>query len=154
MGAAFKRKPPLMGCRFNGILWGMTLLLLGQILCGCITFRIDKVNDGADVQPLPQEFVVGKTTLTDVLASYGAPAEIAEMTGHFALHYQRAFYRGGNLSLGIPLSDVLRVSPTLDATGNLQRYDSAVFVFTLDGVLSEMNYAKGTSHPLWGTYWK
>lgn len=143
-----------MECRSKRILWAMTLLLLGQILYGCISFRIEKVNDGAGVQPLPQEFVVGKTTLTDVLASYGAPANILDMKGHFALHYQRAFYRGGNFSLGIPLTDVLRVSPMLNATGNLQRYDSAVFVFTLDGVLSEMNYAKGTRHPLWETYWK
>jgi len=154
MGLASKQKPPLMDRRFNGILWGMALLLLGQILCGCISFRIDKINDGADVHPLPQEFVVGKTTLREVLASYGAPVDIVEMTGHFALHYQRAFYRGGNFSVGIPLSDVLRVSPTLDTMGNLQRYDSAIFVFTLDGVLSEMNYVRGTSHPLWGTYWK
>ena len=154
MGAAFKQKRPDMECRFKRIPWAITLLLFSQILYGCITFRMEKVNDGADVQPLPQEFVVGKTTLTDVLASYGAPADVVDMKGHFALHYERAFYRGGNLSLGIPLTDVLRVSPTLDATGNLQRYDSAVFVFTLDGVLSEMNYARGTSHPLWETYWK
>jgi len=143
-----------MGPRSNRILWAITLLLLGQILSACISFRIEKVNNGADVQPLPQEFVVGKTTLTDVLASYGAPVGIVDMKGHFALHYQRVFYRGGNLSVGIPLTDVLRVSPTLNVTGNLQRYDSALFVFTLDGVLSEMSYAKGTSHPLWDTYWK
>jgi hypothetical protein len=154
MGVASKQKKPDMECRFKRIPWAITLLLLSQILYGCITFRIEKVNDGADVQPLPQEFVVGKTTLTDVLASYGAPADIVDMKGHFALHYQRAFYRGGNLSLGLPLTDVLKVSPTLDATGNLQRYDSAVFVFTPEGVLSEMNYAGGTSHPFWDTYWK
>jgi hypothetical protein len=154
MEAAFKQKKPLMECRGNRLLWAMTLLLLSQILHGCLSFRIEKVNIDAEVQPLPQEFVVGKTTLTDVLASYGAPVEIVDMKGHFALHYQRASYRGGSLSLGIPLSDVLRVSPTLNATGNLQRFDSAVFVFTLDGVLSDMNYARGTSHPLWETYWK
>jgi len=154
MGAALEQVQPLMECRFNRILWAMTLLLLSQILCGCVSFRIEKVNDGAEVQPLPQEFVVGKTTLTEVLVSYGAPTDIVDMRGHFALHYQRAFYRGGNLSVGIPLTDVLRVSPTLDATGNLQRYDSAVFVFTPEGVLSEMTYEKGTSHPLWNTYWK
>lgn len=154
MGVAFKQKKPLMECRFKRIPWAITLLLFSQILYGCITFRIEKVNDGADVQPLPQEFVVGKTTLTDVLTSYGAPVDIVDMKGHFALHYERAFYRGGNLSLGLPLTDVLKVSPTLDATGNLQRYDSAVFVFTPEGVLSEMNYARGTSHPFWDTYWK
>ncbi len=154
MGAALKPIQPLMECRFNRILWAMTLLLLSQILCGCVSFRIDQVNYGADVQPLPREFVIGKTTLTDVLGSYGAPADIVDLRGHFALHYQRAFYRGGQFSVGLPLTDVLKLSTMLDATGNLQRHDSAVFVFTPEGVLSEMIYEKGTSHPLWDTYWK
>jgi len=154
MAAALKQIQPLMECLFNRIRWAMTLLLLSQILYGCVSFRIDMVNNGADVQPLPQEFVVGKTTLTDVLVSYGAPADIVDMRGHFALHYQRTFYRGGQFSLGIPLSDVLKASPMLDATGYLQRHDSAVFIFTPEGVLSEMTYEKGTSKPLWNTYWK
>ena len=143
-----------MECRFNRILWAMTLLLLNQILYGCLSFRIDMVNNGADVQPLPQEFAVGQTTLTDVLVSYGASADIVDMRGHFALHYQRAFYRGGHFSLSLPLSDILKVSPKMDATGNLWRYDSAVFIFTPEGVLSEMSYEKGTSQPLWNTFWK
>jgi len=154
MGAALRPVQPLMECRFNRILWAMALLLLGQILCGCVSFRIEMVNDGAEVQPLPQEFVVSKTTLIEVLVSYGAPADIVDMRGHFALYYQRAFYRGGQFSLSLPFSDVLRVSPVLGSTGNLQRHDSAVFVFTPEGVLSEMTYEKGTSQPLWKTYWK
>jgi len=148
-----KPRKPVMECRGNRLLWAMTLLLLSQFY-GCLSFRIEKVNIDAEVQPLPQEFVVGKTTLTDVLASYGAPVDVVDMKGHFALHYLRTFYRGGSLSLGIPLADVLRVSPTLNATGNLQRFDSAVFIFTLDGVLADMSYARGTSQPLWETYWK
>jgi hypothetical protein len=143
-----------MECRFNRILWAMTLLLLSHILYGCLSFRYDMINNGADVQPLPQEFAVGQTTLTDVLVSYGASADIVDMRGHFALHYQRAFYRGGHFSLSLPLSDVLQASPRLDAAGNLWRYDSAVFIFTPEGVLSEMSYEKGTSQPLWNTFWK
>ena len=154
MAAALKQVQPLMECRFNRILWAMTLLLLSHILYGCLSFRYDMINNGADVQPLPQEFAVGKTTLTDVLVSYGASADIVDMRGHFALHYQRAFYRGGHFSLSLPLSDVLKASPKLDAAGNLWRYDSAVFIFTPEGVLSEMSYEKGTSQPLWNTFWK
>jgi hypothetical protein len=154
MAAILKQIQSLMECRFNCILWPITLLLLSQILYGCLSFRIDRVNNGADVQPLPQEFAVGKTTLADVLVFYGAPADILDMKGRFALHYQRAFYRGGQFSLSVPLSDVLKVSPALDAAGNLWRYDSAVFIFTLDGVLSEMSYEKGTSQPFWNILWK
>jgi hypothetical protein len=141
-----------MACRFKRILRAMILLLLCQVLCGCLSFRIDRISDGAEVQPLPQGFAVGKTTLADVLASYGAPADIVDMKSHFALHYQREFYRGGQLSLGFPLGDALKVSPKLDASANLQRYDSAVFIFTPEGVLAGMTYEKGTDHPLWNTY--
>ena len=143
MGRRFKRLP------------GIAILLVAcLILGGCLSLRIDKVTDGAEVKPLPQEFAIGKTTLADILASYVAPADIVDMKGHFALHYQRSFYRGGQLSLSIPLSDVLKTSPKLDATGNLLRYDAAVFIFTPDGVLSEMTYENGIARPLWDTYWK
>jgi len=143
-----------LGRRFKHLLGAAILLVVCLILGGCLSLRIDKVTDGAEVKPLPQEFAVGKTTLTDILASYGAPAVVVEMKGHFALHYQRSFYRGGQLSLSVPLSDVLKTSPKLDATGNLLRYDAAVFIFTPDGVLSEMTYENGIARPLWNTYWK
>ncbi len=125
-----------------------------QTLCGCPSFRIDRVNDGTDVKPLPQEFSVGKTTLTDVLSIYGAPSDVVDLKGQFAIHYQRAFYRGGQLSLSFPLRDVIKVSPSFEAAGNLQRYDEAVFIFTPDGILSKMVHEKGTDRPLWDTYWK
>lgn len=143
-----------MGRRFKRFPRAAILLVASLILGGCLSLRIDKVTDGAEVKPLPQEFAVGKTTLADILASYGAPADIVDMKGHFALHYQRSFYRGGQLSLSIPLSDVLRTSPKLDAAGNLLRYDAAVFILTPDGVLSEMTYENGIARPLWNTYWK
>ncbi|MFA5180019.1 MAG: hypothetical protein WC405_01760 [Syntrophales bacterium] len=154
MAAASKPIRPLMGRRFKRFPRAAILLVASLILGGCLSLRIDKVTDGAEVKPLPQEFAVGKTTLADILASYGAPADIVDMKGHFALHYQRSFYRGGQLSLSIPLSDVLRTSPKLDAAGNLLRYDAAVFILTPDGVLSEMTYENGIARPLWNTYWK
>ena len=125
-----------------------------QCLSGCITLRYDQLTDGSDVKPIPKEFLVGTTTLADVLAFYGAPANIANMEGRFALFYQKAFYHGGQISAGIPLSEMLRSSPKFDAMGNLQRYDAAVFVFKPDGILSEMSYVKGTDLPMWNTFWK
>jgi len=139
---------------FNRILWVTTLLFLCQILGGCPSFRIDRINDGEVIKPLPQELAVGKTTLADVLSFYGAPSDIMDMQGHFSLHYQRTFYRGGQFSLGIPLSDVFKISPTFDAAGNLKRYDEAIFIFTPNGILSKMAYEKGSDYPLWKTYWQ
>jgi len=130
------------------------LLLLCLTLCACPTIRIDRVNEGANVQPLPQTFAVGKTSLSDVLAVYGAPADVADLNGHFAIRYERSFYRGGQLSFSIPLNDVLKVSPAFDAAGNLQRYDSAIFIFTPECLLSGMSYERGSTHPLWNAYWK
>ncbi|MDQ5986558.1 MAG: hypothetical protein CSYNP_02288 [Syntrophus sp. SKADARSKE-3] len=124
------------------------------VLGGCPSLRIEKVNDGPKIKAPPQTFIVGKTTLFDVLRVYGAPADVVDMKGHFALYYQRSFYRGGQLSISIPLSDVIKVSPSFNAAGNLLRYDTAVFIFTPDGTLSAMAHAKDSDHPLWGTYWK
>jgi hypothetical protein len=154
MAAASNPIQPLMGRRSKRLPGAAILLVACLILGGCLSLRIDKVTDGTEVKPLPREFAVGKTTLADILASYGAPADIVDMKGHFALHYQRSFYRGGQLSLSIPLSDVLKMSPKLDVAGNLLRYDAAVFIFTPDGVLSEMTYENGIARPLWDTYWK
>jgi hypothetical protein len=140
--------------RFNRILRAMILLLFCLILGGCLSFRIDQINEGSEVKPLPQAFAVGKTTLADVLSSYGAPGDIVDMKGHFALHYQRTVYRGAQISLSLPFKDAIKVSPSFDTSGNLQRYDSAVFFFTPDGILSKMIYDNGIGHPLWNTYWK
>jgi len=154
MAVVSRQRPQLMERHFNRLPVLITFLLICQILCGCPTVRIEKVNDGADVKPLPQEFAIGKTTLADVLDFYGAPFDVVDMKGYFAISYLRTFYRGAQLSLSIPLNDVIRVSPAFDAAGNLSRYDAAVFIFTPEGVLSGVSYEEGTAHPLWNTYWK
>jgi hypothetical protein len=143
-----------MRCHSNKVPFILTLLLIGPVLWGCISFRIEKIRDGADVPRLPEEFMVGKTTLSEVLSYYGAPAEIVNMKGHFALLYQKAIYRGGHFSIGIPLGDVAKVSPSLSSMGDLLRHDTVVFVFTNEGLLDNMKYEDGTNKPLWGTFWK
>jgi hypothetical protein len=121
---------------------------------GCVSLQIEKFNDGADVPPPPDEFIAGKTSLKEVLSYYGAPTEIVHMKGSFALHYRRTLYRGVDISIGIPLSDVFKPSPKFDSRGNLSRYDTVVFVFTSEGLLKDLKYEKGTSRPLWSTFWK
>jgi hypothetical protein len=129
-------------------------MLIGQVIFGCVSFHIDKINDGVDIPTPPDEFKAGKTSLQEVLIYYGAPAEIVNMKGHFALHYQRTMDRAGHISIGVPLIDVLKAGPTLNARGNLLRHDTVVFVFTPEGLLEDMKYEKGTNRPLWDTFWR
>jgi hypothetical protein len=143
-----------MGCRSKHFLQIIVILLSASTLCGCVTIRIDKVSGDADIKPLPHEFIVGTTTLADVMDFYGAPVDIEDMENHFAIHYQKFHYRGVQLSFGIPFSNQLQESGSFGASGMLLRYDSAIFIFTLDGILSEMAYARDTDRPLWNTYWQ
>lgn len=143
-----------MRCRSNKIIWILMILFIGQVICGCVSLQIDKINDGADIPPPPDEFKAGKTSLQEVLNSYGAPSEIVNMEGHFALHYKRTMDRTGHISIGVPFSDVLKVGPELNTRGTLLRHDTIIFVFTREGLLEDIIYEKGTSQPLWGTFWK
>ena len=151
------RVKPTMECRFKpvpkSIAGTILLLLVCQALWGCPSFRIEKATEGAAVRPPPSHFVAGKTTLAEVLKVYGAPVEVVDMKDRFSLRYQHAFYRGGQFSFSIPLSDILS-GPSFGALARFQRYDSAVFVFTVQGVLAEMSYRKDSSSPLWKSYWE
>jgi len=129
--------------------------MLSLTVSGCVSLRFDRVSQGAEV-PLPTaELQKGKTTLAEVLACYGAPTEIMDMQGKFALLYKKSFYQGGQLSFSIPLSDVLMgANFKMEATGNLLRHDLLALFFTPDGVLTETKYERGVSHPFWGSFWK
>ncbi len=154
MAVVLKRGQHLMRCHSKNFIWIITAMLIGQVIFGCVSFHIDKINDGVDIPTPPDEFKAGKTSLQEVLIYYGAPAEIVNMKGHFALHYQRTMNRAGHISIGVPLIDVLKASPTLNARGNLLRHDTVVFVFTPEGLLEDMKYEKGTNRPLWDTFWR
>jgi hypothetical protein len=142
-----------MRCRFNNIIWVTAAWLMAQTLSGCVSLRFEKFQDGVDVLPPPVEFIQKKTSLEEILSCYGAPIDLVDMDGDFALHYRRALYRGMKVSIGIPLKYALLPNPSMESAGNLLRYDTVVFIFTADGVLKDMNYEKGTSRPLWEDYW-
>jgi hypothetical protein len=144
-----------MACHFKFGKFSMLLLLLSLIVSGCVSLRFDRINQGAEV-PLPAaELKEGKTTLAEVLARYGAPTEIVDMEGKFALLYKKSFYQGGQFSLGLPLSDVLiGANLKMEAVGNLLRHDILALFFTPDGILTETMYERGASHPFWGSFWK
>jgi hypothetical protein len=143
-----------MGCRFNNIIWVTVALLMAQAMSGCVSLQIQKSQEGMDVLTPPVEFLQKKTSLAEVLSCYGAPADLVEMNGDFALHYRRALYRGMNVSIGVPLKNALLPNPGMEATGNLSRYDTVVFIFTADGVLKDVKYDNGTGRSFWEDYWQ
>jgi len=157
MGAALNRTAPPTACRFEFSRFALVaILLLTLVIPGCVSLRIDRINSGAAVPPPAADLKEGKATLGDVLARYGAPTEVADLKGKFVLLYRKSFYQGGQISLGIPLSDVVAGGSTLrmDASGNLLRHDQLALFFTPDGILAETRYERGASRPFWGTYWK
>ena len=108
MAAASNQTRHLMACpsKFGRLLF--FLLFVTLITSGCVSLRVDMINKGAEVPPPAPELKEGRTTLTEVLAHYGAPTDILDMQGKFALVYKRTFYRGGQISFGIPLSEVIK----------------------------------------------
>ena len=142
-----------MRCRFSNIIWVTAALLIAQAISGCVSLQIEKIQEGVDVLPPPDEFIQKKTSLEEILSCYGAPTDLVDMNGNFALHYRRALYRGMNVSIGIPLKYALLPNPSIKSTGNLLRYDTVVFIFTADRMLKDMKYEKGTDRSLWEDYW-
>jgi len=141
-----------MRCPFSNIIRIVAALLLTQAISGCISLQIEKRQEGVDVLPPPVEFLQKKTLLNEILSSYGAPTDIVDMNGDFALHYRKALYKGMDVSIGIPLQNLL-LYPSTGAFGNLSHYDAVVFIFTADGVMKDMKYEKGSSRSLWEDYW-
>jgi len=147
-----------MACRSSvrrallGLL-GVTLLLIGLTMTGCISLRFEK---GAEGRPLPEttpNLEPGKATLTEVLQLYGAPDRVGELSNGFALTYEHNAYRGLSLSVGLPLSETIRTSMDMTAYGNLIRYDTMMFFFTKEGVLNNSVLERESPNPLWKTYW-
>ena len=144
-----------MRCPFNIIIRVAAAFLIAQAISGCISLQIDKIQEGVDVLPPPVEFLQKETLLEEILSCYGAPTDLADMNGDFALYYRRALNRVMNVSIGIPfLKSALLPNPSMEAAGNLLLYDTVVFIFTADGVLKDMKYEKGTSRSLWEDYWQ
>ncbi|WP_408998196.1 hypothetical protein ACJ77P_10585 [Syntrophus buswellii] len=72
----------------------------------------------------------------------------------FALTFERSAYQGVSLSLGMPISDTIRLSAGLAARGSVIRYDMMMLLFTRERVLYSSIVEKGSDNPLWKTYWQ
>lgn len=143
-----------MRCRSDTIIRLAAVLLIPLAISGCISLRIDKIQEGVDVIPPKDEFIRAKTSLKEILSYYGAPDDLVDINGDFALHFRKALYRSINISLGIPLKNIALPNPSIATTGNLLRYDTVIFIFTADNVLKDIRFEKGTSRSLWEDYWQ
>jgi len=152
MATVLIQRKLLMRCPFSRIIRIVAALLLTLAIAGCMSLQIEKRQVGVDVLAPPVEFLQKKTLLDEILSSYGAPTDIVEMSGDFALHYRKASFKGMDVSFGIPLQNLLLYS-SLGAYGNLVHYDAVVFIFTADGVMKDMKYEKGSSRSFWDDYW-
>jgi hypothetical protein len=142
-----------MRCRFDTIVRKAVVLLIPLAISGCISLRIDKIQEGVEIFPPADEFAKGTTSLEEILSYYGAPDDLVDMDGDFALHFRKALYRSINISLGIPLKNIALPNPSIATTGNLLRYDTVVFIFTADNVLKDIKFEKNTIRSLWEDYW-
>ncbi|OPY91049.1 MAG: hypothetical protein A4E72_00327 [Syntrophus sp. PtaU1.Bin208] len=133
---------------------GVTLLLIGTVMSGCVSLRLEKGTEGRPLPETASALEPGKATLTEALQLYGAPDHVGDLSDGFALAYERNAYRGVSLSLGLPLSDTIKVSADMTARGSLIRYDTLMFFFNREGVLRHSILERGSRTPLWKTYWQ
>jgi len=131
----------------------LLVTLSAILITGCFSFRVMNARDGNGVSDPLGRFQPGKSSLGDVLAAYGAPTEVHNLGGETLLVYERMHYRGGEMTVGIPLSDILPTSINLSGHGDLIRYDTAAFFFRPDAVLLKTAYVRGTAYPFWDTFW-
>lgn len=130
------------------------LLSLALTLSGCLSFRVEKVTIGADTPPAAAELREGKATLADILSRCGAPLIVEDIGGKTLLVYEKKFYRGAQITLGLPLSDILATNLNLNTYGRLWRYDTVGMVLDRDMVLERVYFARGSTAPLWQSFWE
>ena len=88
-----------------------------------------------------------QSTLQDALRAYGAPADIIDLEGRIVLVYEKGFYKGAQLSLGVPLSQSSEAGLNLSGYGRLWKYDRLALFFSPDWVLMDKVYVRGSEDP-------
>lgn len=130
------------------------VMLLSLTAASCVSFRIVKINKGADIGAPGKTIIKGKTGLADILAAYGAPNKIVEIDGKTVIIYEKSYYRGGQFTVGVPFSDMTGVGVNMTSFGNLLRYDSLLATFDDSYTLIDIAYEKGTDNPFWTSLFK
>ncbi|MEN6466140.1 MAG: hypothetical protein ABFD62_13240 [Syntrophaceae bacterium] len=132
-----------MACRFKFI---PVVVILSLFASGCLSLRVEKASIG-NAAPGPSQLKENRSTLQDALKLYGAPGDIIEMEGRIALIYEKGFYTGTQLSLGIPVFESVGPDLNLSGYGRLWRYDRLALFFSPDWVLMRSVYVKGSQDP-------
>ncbi len=133
----------------------LVFVLASVLLTGCLSFRVMHAREGNDLPDPETRFQAGISGLGEVLSVYGPPTEVHNLGGEFLLVYERMHYRGGQLTVGIPMSDVLPTNFNVSGHGDLVRYDTAAFFFRAnDHVLTRTAFVRGSSYPFWQTFWQ
>lgn len=139
-----------MACRFKFI---VVLVCLPAIASGCLSLRIEKAV--LDTMPgSADELKVNISTLQDALIVCGAPADVIDVEGRTVLIYERGFYTGTQLSLGIPVSKYAGPDLNVSGYGRLWRYDRLALFFSPDWILTRRDYVKGSEDPFLSTLFR
>jgi hypothetical protein len=138
-----------MVCLFNYRL--VILAVVGSVvlsLSGCLSYQYERRVEGIEINDPADAYPLGKTTLSEVLLSLGAPDTVYSLDNTDLLVYQRSLMQESGLSLGVPVLDLaLGGSIDISATGALTRYDTLIFWFDPQGMLEDMVFEKASSRP-------
>jgi hypothetical protein len=139
-----------MVCLFNHRL--VILAVVGSVilsLSGCLSYQYERRVEGIEISDSAADaYPLGKTTLSEVLLSLGAPDEVYSLNNSDLLVYQRSLIQESGLSLGVPILNVtMGGSIDISATGALTRYDTLIFWFNPQGMLEDIVFEKASSRP-------
>jgi len=130
------------------------LLSVLVIVTGCLSFRVEKVTIGPEIPRAASGLTEGRTTLAEILAQCGAPLVVEDLGGETLLIYEKKFYRGGQITLGIPMSDVTGTNINVNTYGRLWRYDTVGMILDREMTLRRLFSIRGSATPLWRSFWE
>jgi len=135
-----------MGYHFNHRF--AILALVGSMLLslsGCLSYQYERRVEGLEIQDPGDAYLLGKTTIGDVLSNLGAPDGVHSLDDTDLLIYRRSLYQESGLSLGVPVLDVaVGGGVEISAAGGLARYDILTFWFNPQGTLQDIVFEKAS----------
>jgi len=140
-----------MASRSKGLAGLLSVLV---IVTGCLSFRVEKVTIGPEIPSAAAGLKEGRTTLAEILAQCGAPLAVDDLGGETLLIYEKKFYRGGQITLGIPMSDVTGTNINVNTYGRLWRYDTVGMILDREMTLRRLFSIRGSATPLWRSFWE
>ena len=135
-----------MGCRFNRR-FAMIALVVSILLSlsGCLSYQYERRVEGIEIKDPGGAYLVGLTTIGDVLSSLGAPDGVHSLDNTDLLIYRRSLFQESGFSIGVPMLDVAAGgSVEISATGGLARYDTLTFWFNPQGILQDIVFEKAS----------